>query len=202
MALNIKENKSINDVDILDFIINKRLEKVKTKEEIISYLELLINLIKKYSLLYLNKDNEIFNEKLNILLGLPIPIVNSGDAEIKYISGKYYGKNTILTTISKEQNIDKDIIKLLNLIFDLLNINNLVFNYVDNLPAPNSLKYSYVDYLLTFYLTNKEELEKIKHDEKTLNKLSESYNDIIKKYNKINLDNISIKDISVILVTY
>ena len=194
LALNIKENKSINDVDILDFIINKRLEKVKTKEEIISYLELLINLIKKYSLLYLNKDNEIFNEKLNILLGLPIPIVNSGDAEIKYISGKYYGKNTILTTISKEQNIDKDIIKLLNLIFDLLNINNLVFNYVDNLPAPNSLKYSYVDYLLTFYLTNKEELEKIKHDEKTLNKLSESFNDIIKKYNKINLDNISIKD--------
>ena len=65
---------------------------------------------------------------------------------------------------------------------------------MDNLPAPNSLKYSYVDYLLTFNLKNKEELEKIKHDEKTLNKLSESYNDIIKKYNKINLDNISIKD--------
>ena len=194
LALSIKENKPINDEDILDYLINQRIEKVKTREEIISYLEILINILKKFSCLYSNKDNDFFNEKLNILLGLPIPAITSGNAEIKFISGKYYDKSTILTNVSKKQNINKDMITLLNLLYDLLNINDLVFNYIDNLPAPNSLKYSYAEYLLLLFLSNKDELEKIEHDEISLNKLSSSYNYIIKKYNKNNLDNISIND--------
>ena len=154
----------------------------------------MINLIKKYSLLYLNKDNDLILKKLNILLGLPIPTVNlnSNEARITYICGKDYDKNTILTNILKKPGIDKETITLFNLIFDLLNINDLVFNYIDNLPAPNSLKYSYVDYILKLFISNKAELEKL--DEKKVHKLSEACNNIIKKYNKNNLDNFSIND--------
>ena len=55
------------------------------------------NLLNKYSEIYLNnqidenkdKNEDIFIQKLNILLGLPIPTVTSGEAEIKYICGKY-----------------------------------------------------------------------------------------------------------------
>ena len=194
MELNIKENKPINDEDIIDYIINKKIEKIVTKEKLVTYLELLINLLKKYSLLYLNKNNDIFIEKLNIIFGLPLPTVNSGKAEIKYISGKYYDKYTILTNISKEEKISKDNIKVFYLLFDLLNNNELIFNYIDNLPAHNSFKFSYADYLLKLYLDNKEELEKIENDKDSINKLSELYNDIIKKYNKNNLDNVSLDD--------
>ena len=194
LSLSIKENKPINDEDTLDYLINKKIEKVKTDENIISYLELLINILKKYSTLYLNKDNEIFTEKLNILLGIPIPTVNNGDAKIKYISGKYYDKFTILTNVSEVEKINKEILKIIYLLFDLLNMNELVFYYVDKLPAPNSLKYSLVDYILKFYLLNKEELEKIEHDKIALNKLSITYNDIIKRYNKNNLDDVSIEN--------
>ena len=190
LSLSIKENKVINDEEILDLLINKKTEKIKTREDLISYLELLINIIKKYCSIYLDKNNDILLEKLNILLGLPIPTVTSGDAEIKYISGKFYNKYTILTNISKEENMNEDMVTLLNLLYDLLNINDIVFNYLDKLPAPNSLKYTYVDYLLNLYLSNKEELEKIDND----NKLLYKYNDIIKRHNKENINKFSIKD--------
>ena len=143
--------------------------------------------------MYLNKDNDIFTEKLNILLGLPIPTVNSGEAEIKYISGKYYEKYTILTKIIKELDINKDTPKLLKLFFDLLNKSDIIFNYIDKLPAPNSFKYSYIDYILKYYILNKDELEKLENDTNIKNELSNLYNNIIKKYNKNNLENISIE---------
>ena len=190
LALSIKENKAIeNEDEIFDILLNKKIE---TKDEIISYMELLINILKSYSTIYLNKNNELFTEKLNILLGIPIPTVDSGNAEIKYISGKYYDKYTVLTNSTKDLKINKDTMKLLSLFFDLLNINDLVFNYVDNLPAPNSFKYSYIDYILKYYLINNEKLEKIEHDENIMNKILNSYDNIIKKYNKNNLDNVSL----------
>ena len=36
---------------------------------------------------------------MNILLGIPIPEVKQGDAIIKYLSGRYHDKFTILTNI-------------------------------------------------------------------------------------------------------
>ena len=41
--------------------------------------------------------------------------------------------------------------KLLRSLFNLLNINKLVFDYIDKLPSPNSSKYSFVDYCLKIY---------------------------------------------------
>ena len=191
LALNLKDNKEINnDEEILDILINKKIE---TKNDIISYFYLLNNIFEYYSKMYLNKDNDIFTEKLNILLGLPIPIVNSGEAEIKYISGKYYEKYTILTKIIKELDINKDTPKLLKLFFDLLNKSDIIFNYIDKLPAPNSFKYSYIDYILKYYILNKDELEKLENDTNIKNELLNLYNNIIKKYNKNNLENIPIE---------
>ena len=193
LALNLKENKPIdNDEEILDILINKKIE---TKNDCILYLDLLINVFKNYSKLYSNEDNDKFMERLNILLGLPVPIVNSGEADIKYICGKYYDKYTILTNIIKELEINKDTAKLLNLFFDLMNINDMIYNYINNLPAPNSFKYSYADYILKYYIVNKEELEKLENDGSIMNKLSNSYNNIINNYKINNLDNnISISD--------
>ena len=192
LAINIKENMPINDQDILDYLINKRIEKIKTNEDINSYLDLLVNIIKKYSLVYLNKDNDLLLEKLNILLGLPIPTVNFNEAEIIYVSGKYYGKNTILTKLSKNLEINKDMIILLITLFDLITINDFVFNYVDNLPSPNSFKYSYVDYIIKLFLSYQNELKKI--DETAINKLSDAFILIFQKHNKKDLDDISVYD--------
>ena len=192
LAINIKENMPINDQDILDYLNNKRIEKIKMNEDINSYLDLLVNIIKKYSLVYLNKDNDLLLEKLNILLGLPIPTVNFNEAEIIYVSGKYYGKNTILTKLSKNLEINKDMIILLITLFDLITINDFVFNYVDNLPSPNSFKYSYVDYIIKLFLSYQNELKKI--DETAINKLSDAFILIFQKHNKKDLDDISVYD--------
>ena len=124
---------------------------------------------------------------------MPIPTVNSGEAEIKYISGKYYDKYTILTKIMKELDISKDTLKLLKLFFELINIDDIIFNYIDKLPSTNSLKYSYIDYVLKYYVLNKDGLEKLENDSSIKNELFDLYNNIVKKYNKNNLDNISLE---------
>ena len=70
------------------------------KEKIYA-INLVTNIIKKYTEVYKidnNQENidennkEKFLEILNILLGLPIPLVSKGEAEIKYISGKFQDK--------------------------------------------------------------------------------------------------------------
>ena len=140
----------------------------------------------------MNKDNnnDKFMEKLNILLGLPIPTVTSGESEIKYISGKYQDQYTILTNISKQLDIDKDAIPLLFSLFNLININYMVYTYLDNLPAPNSTEYSYLDfYLKLFSLTEIVTENEFKVNDEMgiknpLKELSNLVNDICKKYNK------------------
>jgi hypothetical protein len=171
---------------------------IKKREEIISGLQLMTNLLNKYSEIYLNnqtdenkdKNEDIFMQKLNILLGLPIPSVTSGEAEIKYICGKYQDKFTLLSDLSKEKETNKNIIPLLLSIFNLLNINVKIFEYMDKLPAPNSLKYSLVDYLLKlFILTEKQTEAEFSVNEEMgiknpLKELSTLVNDICKKNNK------------------
>ena len=49
--------------------------------------------------------------------------------------------------------------KLLRALFNLLNINKLVFDYIDKLPSPNSSKYSFVDYCLKIYFLFKNNTE-------------------------------------------
>ena len=192
LILDNGSNKEDFDKEIVDILIKLKIPSIKKREEIISGLELIINLIKKYSEIYLAKENnsDKFLEKLNILLGVPVPSVTSGEAEIKYISGKYYEQNTILTNISKEKETKKEAIPLLISIFNLLNINNMVLTYVDNLPAPNSAKYSYLDYLLKlFTLIEKENESEYKVYEEMgkkniLKELTNLVNDICKKYKK------------------
>ena len=192
LVLNKEENNEEFDKEILDILIKLKIPSIKKKEEIISGLELISNLMKKYSEMYLKTENnnDKFLEKLNILLGLPIPAVTSGEAEIKYISGKYQEQYTILTNISKQKITNKEMMPLLLSIFNLLNIDNMIFTYMDNLPAPNSTKYSYLDYILQLYLvTERETKEEFKvYDEmgekNILKELSILVNDICKKNNK------------------
>ena len=193
LILNKDDNNEDFDKEILDILIQLKIPSIKKKEEIISALELIINLIKKYSEIYCNKDNnnnEKFMEKLNILLGLPIPTVTSGEAEIKYISGKYQDQYTILTNISKQRDLNRDAIPLLSSLFNLININNMVFTYMDNLPAPNSTKYSYLDFCLKlFSLTEVVTKDEFKVNEEMgmnnpLKELSNLVNDICTKNNK------------------
>ena len=195
LILNKEESNKDFDKEILDILIKLKIPSIKKKEEINSCLKLINNLIKKYSDLYLNKEEndenkDLFTEKLNILLGLPIPDVTSGEAEIKFISGKYQDKFTILTNISKIKEIKKDLLPLLTSIFNLLNINDKVFEYVDNLPAPNSLKYSYADYFLKLFALTQKETEadfKVNDEmgiENPLKNLSILVDDICKKHNK------------------
>ena len=97
LILNKKENNDDFDKEIVDILINLKVPSIKKREEIISGLQLMTNLLNKYSEIYLNnqidenkdKNDDIFMQKLNILLGLPIPTVTLGEAEIKYICGKY-----------------------------------------------------------------------------------------------------------------
>ena len=197
LALNKGDNNEDFDNEIIDILIKLKIPSIKKMEEIISGLELLNNIMKKYSQLYLNKDNkdeqknkEQFLEKLNILLGLPVLTVTSGEAEIKYISGKYQDQYTILTNISKQKETNKDIVPLLTTIFNLLNVNEMIFTYMDNLPAPNSLKYSYVDYLLKlFVLTEKQTKEAFDVNDEMgiknpLKELANLINELCKKNNK------------------
>ena len=208
LLLNKQENSEEFDKEILDILIKLKIPSIKKREEIISCLKLIINLIKKYSELYLNNENnkDKFIEKLNILIGLPVPVVTSGEAEIKYISGKYQDQYTILSNISKQKETNRDAIPLLLSIFNLLDVNQMVFTYMDNLPASNSAKYSYLDYLLKlFTLTEKQtEAEFKQYDEmevkNPLKELSNLVNDVCKKNNKnleeirennkINIDNL------------
>ena len=86
--------------------------------------------------------------------------------------------------------IKKDLLPLLTSIFNLLNINDKVFEYVDNLPAPNSLKYSYADYFLKLFALTQKETEadfKVNDEmgiENPLKNLSILVDDICKKHNK------------------
>ena len=198
LILNKKENNDDFDKEIVDILINLKVPSIKKREEIISCLQLMTNLLNKYIEIYLNnqtdenkdKNEDIFIQKLNILLGLPIPSVTSGEAEIKYICGMYQDKYTLLSDISKEKETNKNIIPLLSSIFNLLNIHVKIFEYMDKLPAPNSLKYSFVDYLLKlFILTEKQTEAEFKVNDEMgkknpLKELSTLVNDVCKKNNK------------------
>jgi hypothetical protein len=44
-------------------------------------------------------------------------------------------------------------------LFGLFNTNNFVFNYINKLPAPNSFKYSFIDYCIKIFLSLEREIE-------------------------------------------
>jgi hypothetical protein len=67
-------------------------------------------------------------EKLNILIGVPIPTVISGESEIKYISGRYSEKYTILSNIFSQKEKNKEALPLIKAIFNLFNINKTSIN--------------------------------------------------------------------------
>ena len=195
MILNKEENKEEFDKEIIGILIKLKIPSIVKKEEIISGLNLITHIIEKYVEIYKINDNneqnnEKFLEKLNILLGIPAPAVTGGDAEIKYISGRYADKYTILSNIYSQKERNKEALPLLNAIFNLFNINKTVFDYIDKLPAPNSFKYSFVDYCIKLYLLfHKEtEAESEVRDEMELDnpykKFDSFVNEICKKYNK------------------
>ena len=194
--LNKGENNDDIDKEILDIIVDLKMPSIKNKEEIISGLDLIIHLFKQYCELYLNKENkqDKFMEKLNMLLGIPTPFVIDGQAQIMYISGKN-SKITILNPIAKQKETNREAIPLLLAIFNLLDINDIIFNYMDNLHAPNSTKYSYLDYLLKLFLLTEKQMEeesKAIEDigaENPMKNLSNLVHDLCKKNNK-NLEEI------------
>ena len=194
IILNKEENKDDIDKEILDIIVNLKMPSIKRKEEIISGLDLIIHLFKQYSELYLNKENkqDKFIERLNLLLGLPIPNVIEGQAQIMYFSER---KESILSRISSQKETNREAIPLLLAVFNLLDINQIIFTYMDNLPAPNSAKYSYLDYLLKLFLLTEKQMEeesKAIDDigaENPMKNLSNLVNNLCKKYNK-NLEEI------------
>ena len=189
LALNKEENKDEFDKNIIDILIKIKIPSLKNKEEIASGINLVTNIIQKYAEIYKINDNEEQNndinkekfiEKLNILLGIPIPSVTEGVAEIKYISGRYHDKFTILTNLSAEKEKYKDFIIFIFPLLYLFNINKVVFDYMNKLAAPNSFKYSFVDYYIKLYFSIEKE---VNHE-----KLEEEYNNLINeicsKYNK------------------
>ena len=202
MILNKEENKEDFDKEIIDIIIKLKIPSIKKKEEIISGLNLITHIIQKYAKLYKideikeegnnieNTNKEQFLEKLNILIGVPIPTVISGESEIKYISGRYSEKYTILSNIFSQKEKNKEALPLIKAIFNLFNINKTVFDYIDKLPAPNSFKYSFVDYCLKLYTLIQKELEAESNvmDEMEMNNPYKEYDNIVNemcsKYNK------------------
>ena len=211
MILNKEEDKEKFNNEIIDILIKLKIPSIKKKEEIISGLNLITHIIQKYAEIYQiketkeeNKENnnyDKFIEKLNILLGVPIPTVNSGDAEIKYISGKYGDKYTILSNIFSEKEINKANLPLIKALYNLFNINKIVYDYIDNLPAPNTFKSSFIDYVFQFYSEIKitieaesnvmDELEQYnpyKEYEKLINEVNQKYK-TEKKINKYTVDN-------------
>ena len=180
---------------IIDIIVKLKIPSLKTKEEIISGIDLVTLIIKKYAEIYninnnQENNNEKFLEKMNILLGIPIPEVKQGDAIIKYLSGRYHDKFTILTNIYASDEKKKESLEILKPLFNLFNLNNISFDYINKLPAPNSYKFSFVDYYIKLYLLKEKEIE-----DKELNKeLNVLMNEICSKYNK-DIDNIKNSDI-------
>ena len=165
MILNKGENKDEFDKEIIDILINLKIPNINKKDEIISGLTLISHIIEKYAEMYnINdskeeKNKDKFIEKLNILLGVPVPVVKSGEAEIKYISGRYQEKYTILSNIFSQKERNKEALDLLKALFNLFNINKTVFDYINKLPAPNSYKYSFIDYCIKLYLLVFKDLE-------------------------------------------
>ena len=186
VILNKEENKEEEfKNDIIDIIIKLKIPSIKTKDDIISTINLISLLIKKLSDIY-NIDNEEeknkekFLEKLNILLGIAIPNVTEGNAEIKYISGKYQNKFTILNNIFSPKEEKKEVLNLLKPLFNLFYINKTVFDYLDNLPAPNSFKYSFVDYYIKLFLS----IEKDIAENNNRDELNSLLIEICSKYKK------------------
>ena len=165
MILNKEEKNEDFDKEIIDILINLKIPSIKKQEEIISGLYLITHILEKYAQIYeidkteKEENKNKFLEKLNILLGVPVPTIKSGEGAIKYISGRYHDKDTILSTIFPQKEKNKDTVYLLRALFSLFNINPTVFNYLDKLPSPNSLKYSFVDYCIKLYTLVFKELE-------------------------------------------
>ena len=177
MILNKEANKEEFDKEIIDIIIKLKIPSIKKKEEVISGLNLITYIIEKYADIYNIKDNneqnneqnkQKFIEKLDILLGVPIPIINSGEIGIKYISGRYQEKFTILSNIYSQKEKNKEAFDLIKSLFNLLNTNKIVFDYLNKLPAPNSFKYSFIDYCIKLYSLVIKDLES---ESKTLDEL-------------------------------
>ena len=196
LALNKEENKDDFDNNIIDILIKLKIPSLKTNDEIASGINLITNLIQKYAEIYNinnkveennDKNNEKFIEKLNILLGIPVPSVTEGVAEIKYVSGLYHDKFTILTNLSTQKEKNKEFIIFIFPLLNLFNLNKLVFDYLNKLPSPNSSKYSFFDYYMKLYFSIEKEID----DEK----LEKDYNNLITEiFSKNNKDINTIKN--------
>ena len=196
--LNKEEDKGNLDKEIIDIIIRQRIPPIKTNEEIISGLKLIIEIIKTFyeinEIELIREENNDkknkFLEILNLLIGIPIATVNNENAEIKYISAKYYDNPSILNKISVSKEKKKESLNLLKTLFDLFNINKTVFDYINKLPAPNSFKYSFVDYYIKSFIILEKE---ITEEEDLKNELNNLLKEICTKYNK-DLDTIKNKE--------
>ena len=189
LVLNKEENKDDFDKNIIDILIKLKIPSLKLKEDIAAGINLVSNIIQKYSEIYKINNNEEENsennkekfiEKLNILLGIPQPSVSDGVAEIKYVSGRFNDKFTILTNLSTQKEKNKEFLIFILPLFNLFNINKLVYDYINKLPAPNSYKYSFIDYYIKLYFTIEKEFD----DEKFNEYLNNLIIEICTKYNK------------------
>ena len=198
MALNPEIEKEEEFLDeFTKNLVELKITKITKKEEYISCIGVLINLVKKFAELYLENKDEgkrnkgKFIEKLNALLGLPKPHVSKGKAFIIYLSSINLEEFTILTIFFILHLPEtRESLPYLSAFFNFLSINEEVFAYVNNLPAPNSLKYSYIDYFIKlFFLIEKNEEEYYKEVDEMgmkneLKELSTLISDLCKKNNK------------------
>ena len=201
-VLNKVESMKEFDESSIEILIKLKIPSVKKINEIISTIHIVSNLIQIYLKKYKindDKDNDNsvnkdkFFEKLNILLGIPIPTVSTDKAEIKYISGKYQEKYTILSNIYSQTESNKETLEMLKSLFNLMNLDQTVFDYINQLPAPNTLKYSFVDYCIKLYFSLKKDLKQYSEVFDSLKELDSLIAEITTKYKK-DINNIEKND--------
>ena len=192
MLINFKIDSSFNineplNKDNLDLITKLKIPSSKNKDSIISSLSLIENILSK-----VKEDNDK-KKLLNIIIGVPSLVVESGEAKIIYVCGSYYNYYSILNFIALKKTIDEETVPILTKIFEMLCNHQDVYEYINKLPAPNSYSYSYLNYLLKLYIETvdkqKNNSDNIKFDMQLFEKLNNIVSDLCKKYN-INLDSI------------
>jgi hypothetical protein len=192
MLINFKIDSSFNineplNKDNLDLITKLKIPSSKNKDSIISSLSLIENILSK-----VKEDNDK-KKLLNIIIGVPSLVVESGEAKIIYVCGSYYNYYSILNFIALKKTIDEEIVPILTKIFEMLCNHQDIYEYINKLPAPNSYSYSYLNYLLKLYIETvdkqKNNSDNIKFDMQLFEKLNNIISDLCKKHN-INLDTI------------
>ena len=110
--------------DNLDLITKLKIPSSKNKDSIISSLSLIENILSK-----VKEDNDK-KKLLNIIIGVPSLVVESGEAKIIYVCGSYYNYYSILNFIALKKTIDEETVPILTKIFEMLFNHQDVYEYI------------------------------------------------------------------------